>query len=74
MLGVLEFLSNGNFGGHGTALGQGICGFFSVLLQCFCDLFALRTVANFLGKTTKCKVSELWKAVLLMVALGCHGM
>lgn len=57
MLGVLEFLSNGNCGGNGTALGQGIFFFFfSALLQCFCDMLALRTVANFLGKIAKHKV------------------
>lgn len=40
----------------GLPWGKEFAGFFSVLLQCFCDLLALRTVANFLGKTTKCKV------------------
>lgn len=62
---------------------QGICAF-ACLLQYFCDLPAqpaLRMVATSLRRLWK-KVGrdwlklltcELWKTVLLMVALGCHG-
>lgn len=54
MLEVLELLLNGNCGGNGPGT-RNVC-FFSALLQCFCDMLALRTVANFLGKIAKHKM------------------